>query len=84
MECPHCHRALPFLLCRNCGKETPEGSRYCSQCGTLIETVPEKEKTIEEDDFSKRRLCSDGTCIGVINEKGVCNICGKPYTGDPS
>ena len=24
-------------------------------------------------------LCSDGTCIGVINEKGFCKVCGKPY-----
>jgi hypothetical protein len=83
MECPHCHRALPVLLCRTCGKETPEGSLYCSQCGRLIERVPER-KAEEEDDFSKRQLCSDGTCIGVINEKGICNICGKAYTGDPS
>jgi hypothetical protein len=28
-------------------------------------------------------LCSDGNCIGVVNEKGVCHICGKPYTGEP-
>ena len=33
----------------------------------------------DEIDFSKRVLCSDGTCIGVINEQGVCNECGKPY-----
>ena len=76
MECPHCHQTLPFLLCSKCGKETPGTSRYCSQCGTLIEAATEKKT--EEDDFSNRRLCSDGTCIGVINEKGVCNICGKP------
>jgi hypothetical protein len=35
------------------------------------------------DDFSERKLCSDGSCIGVINEEGICNICGKPYTGEP-
>jgi hypothetical protein len=34
----------------------------------------------DEIDFSKRVLCSDGTCIGVINEHGVCSECGKPYT----
>jgi len=31
-------------------------------------------------DISERILCSDGTCIGVINKKGVCGECGKPYT----
>jgi len=49
----------------------------------LIERVLERRNE-EEDEFSRRELCSDGTCIGVINEKGVCNICGKPYAGDPS
>jgi len=83
MECPHCHQALPFVPCPKCGKETPEGSAYCNQCGTRIERVIEK-RTEEEDDFSNRRLCSDGTCIGIINDKGVCNICGKPDTADPS
>jgi len=33
------------------------------------------------DDFSERILCSDGTCTGIINEKGFCNICGKPLQG---
>jgi hypothetical protein len=27
-------------------------------------------------------LCSDGSCIGVINEKGICNVCGKLYIGE--
>ena len=26
----------------------------------------------------KRNLCDDGRCIGTINEKGFCNICGEP------
>ena len=82
MECPHCHETLPFLVCSKCGKETPGASRYCSQCGTLIEPI--QEKKIEDHDFSERTACSDGTCIGIINDKGVCNICGQPYTGDPS
>ena len=25
-----------------------------------------------------RRLCDDGTCVGVIGPGGVCTICGKP------
>jgi hypothetical protein len=41
---------------------------------------------VEEEtsgDWESRRLCSDGTCIGVINERGVCNSCGKAYNGEP-
>ena len=33
------------------------------------------------DDLSERISCSDGTCTGIINEKGFCNICGKPLKG---
>ena len=32
-------------------------------------------------DLSERISCSDGTCTGIINEKGFCNICGKPLQG---
>ena len=34
-------------------------------------------------DFDSRKLCSDGTCIGVIGADGLCKECGKPYTGEP-
>jgi hypothetical protein len=34
------------------------------------------------NDFNERILCSDGNCIGTINKKGICNICGKPQTGE--
>ena len=32
-------------------------------------------------DLSGRISCSDGTCTGIINERGFCNICGKPLKG---
>jgi hypothetical protein len=32
-------------------------------------------------DRSERISCSDGSCTGIINEKGFCNICGKPLKG---
>lgn len=37
-----------------------------------------REKEVETD-FSQRVPCSDGNCIGIINEQGVCGTCGKPY-----
>ena len=41
-----------------------------------------KEKGAKEVMYytSQRILCSDGNCVGTINEKGICNICGKPYS----
>ena len=79
MNCPHCGEALPSILCPECGGETPEKSRYCCCCGKPIRV----EEESGEDDFSQRTLCSDGNCIGAINEKGVCNVCGKLYAGKP-
>jgi len=76
MKCAHCGETLPFVLCPECGGETPEGSLFCSQCGKPVK----REKA--EIDFSERIACSDGNCVGTINEKGVCNLCGKHYSGD--
>ncbi len=78
MKCPQCHETLPFVLCPQCQGEIPEKSLYCCWCGHPME----KEKEEGGVDFSERKLCSDGNCIGVINEQGLCNICGKPYTGE--
>lgn len=35
--------------------------------------------TPNDDDFdpSRRRLCPDGACIGVIGEDGRCSVCGR-------
>ncbi len=74
MKCPHCNGIVPFILCPECKGEIPEKSLYCCWCGKQM-------KVEEKVDFSERTLCSDGNCIGTINEKGICNICGKPYTG---
>jgi hypothetical protein len=73
MKCPHCDKSLVSLLCPECGGETPEGSLYCCRCGKPTRT----EKA--EIDFSERVPCRDGNCVGTINDKGVCSICGSPY-----
>jgi len=75
MKCPHCGETLSSIFCPECKGEIPEKSRYCSWCGNPI-TVE-----VGDPDLSERKLCSDGTCVGTINETGVCNVCGKPYGG---
>ena len=56
---------------------------FCYKCGAELKaSTQETAGDPEESDFSKRVLCSDGTCIGVINEEGICKVCGKPYTPD--
>lgn len=74
MECPHCGYLLAFSSCSECGGEIPAKSRYCCWCGNLVKAAE------EEKDSSDRIPCSDGNCIGTINDQKVCNICGKPYT----
>ncbi|NVM22941.1 MAG: hypothetical protein HWN68_14320 [Desulfobacterales bacterium] len=89
MKCPHCNSDLPSRQCRQCREMTPLSGKFCCHCGAAFNDVDIAEPIAsgaESDgggiDFSKRRLCSDGACIGVINEQGVCSECGKPYTGE--
>ena len=78
MKCPHCGEILPFILCPECKGEILEKSRYCCWCGNPITVV------VGETGLSERKLCNDGNCVGTINEKEVCNVCGKPYSGEPA
>lgn len=82
IRCPKCDYEFPTSICDSCGAGNLRESSYCCQCG---EELIAKELIGEETsvDWENRRLCSDGNCIGVINEQGVCNICGKPYTDEP-
>ena len=92
LECPHCGEEFGEKTCPACQRSLPEGSRYCCWCGEELagglEDSEEQEVGTSEDDqdsidFASRKLCSDGTCIGVIGPDGLCKECGKPYTGEP-
>lgn len=80
MICERCGEEKELAQCAQCGSEIIKLGPYCYICGSELETEPEVSAEAEMDDFDKRVLCSDGACIGVINEQGVCKICGKPYT----
>ncbi len=36
---------------------------------------------VTDEEWDRRRLCSDGNCIGIIGAGGRCKECGLPYTG---
>ena len=36
-----------------------------------------------EFDPKQRRLCPDGSCVGLIGPDGRCQVCGLPATGAP-
>ncbi len=78
MLCEKCAGESESTTCTHCGKEIAKLGPYCYLCGSEL-TAPVNEHQ-EHDDFSERILCSDGSCIGVIDEKGFCKVCGKPHT----
>jgi predicted amidophosphoribosyltransferase len=83
MVCEKCGQEIGGITCSRCGETLLRLGPFCYKCGAELETsTPEATEDPGESDFSKRVLCSDGTCIGVINEEGICKVCGKPYTPD--
>jgi len=71
----------PDGLCKECGKvyegKLPED--HGTGSSKPIAPVEQKPEAIvpEEDDWEKRVLCSDESCIGVIGPDGKCKECGK-------
>jgi uncharacterized CHY-type Zn-finger protein len=78
MVCEKCAQEIETVICGRCNTTVARMGEYCYACGARLEEKREREAEAD-DDFDNRVLCSDGTCIGVINEKGVCKVCGKPY-----
>jgi len=33
---------------------------------------------VSTPDWDQRRLCPDGACVGVLDDAGVCKVCGTP------
>ncbi len=79
--CESCSKEISSASCPQCKEEILRLGPHCYLCGARLdtETASEPELSEKTDDFSNRVLCSDGSCIGVINEEGICKVCGKPY-----
>lgn len=84
----------PDGRCKECGKpyegELPDVEVPTPETEDVSQSEPEPEEATsvdpegtDDDDWSRRKLCSDGNCIGVIGPDGKCKECGKPYTGAP-
>ncbi|KQC09202.1 MAG: hypothetical protein APR62_00015 [Smithella sp. SDB] len=73
----------PDGKCKECGKPY-EGKLLAEPVADDVHTVAAEEPQqvladAETDDWDKRVLCSDGSCIGIIGPDGKCKECGKPY-----
>jgi len=83
MICEKCGSEIESVTCSHCGGVMMKLGPFCYLCGQKCDEADAETTTLHEEgntvDFTERVLCSDGACIGVINEKGVCKECGKPY-----
>ena len=75
----------PNGTCRECGKhyegELPEkssASRGQTMAAKEQKPISSQTVTVYDDDWDKRVLCSDESCIGTIAPDGKCRECGKP------
>ncbi len=82
----------PDGLCKVCGRAAQNwgDERKRGMVATEVddeEYDDEDDDELEDDDaadedvgddveWSKRRLCSNGACVGVIGEGGKCTVCG--------
>jgi hypothetical protein len=61
--------------CRVCGRTEAEAAVGAEPPAVAMLDAPE---TAEGGGFdSKRRLCDDGSCVGVIGDDGLCRVCGR-------
>ena len=82
-ECGKKHEGkLPETVASD--KESPSEAEQESNAGVDIDDQPQSSAAAtpgegtKSDDWSARKLCSDGNCIGVIGPDGLCKECGKP------
>jgi hypothetical protein len=78
--------------CKECGipydgdlKEMPVSADTTDSSDTTDSPdadVSDDEKSIPQgaDEWENRKLCSDGSCIGIIGPDGRCKECGKPFS----
>jgi hypothetical protein len=70
--------------CKECGKVYEGKLPHEQGTGNAEAEVSLEQKEVHsadvksDDDWDKRILCSDESCIGVIGPDGKCGECGKP------
>ena len=72
--------------CRECGKPYDGAINPGAAVTAITQEQAEPvdnlkinpENSVSDDEWEKRVLCSDETCIGTIGPDGRCRECGKP------
>ena len=65
--------------CRTCGRR-PAGRAAAAVVVTPPTLVVAGADDDDEDD--DRRLCPDGGCVGLLDARGVCKVCGRVDVGN--
>jgi hypothetical protein len=75
----------PDGRCRECGKPydaskipaTEVTDKKKKQAEPVVDIKSNTESTASDEEWGKRVLCSDESCIGTIGSDGKCRECGK-------
>lgn len=55
------------MFCKECGKEIPDGSVHCPECGAkLVDDAPKVQGNAEESFFQKNKKILVGCCVGLL------------------
>lgn len=71
----------PDGKCKECGKAYEGKIQERKHAESVEAIIPDKQvstDTQSDEDWDKRILCSDESCIGVMGPDGKCKECGKP------
>jgi hypothetical protein len=68
-------------LCKVCGRAVPtdyrSGPVVKLEPEVVAEPAPKPDEEIEDYEWSRRKLCADDTCLGVLGPNGKCKVCGR-------
>ena len=76
----------PDGRCRECGKtydaslnpKADAADKNKAQAEPVEDLHKNTESIVHDEEWEKRVLCSDESCIGTIGPDGHCRECGKP------
>lgn len=54
------------MFCKECGKEIPDGSVHCPECGAKLVDAPKVQGNAEESFFQKNKKILVGCCVGLL------------------
>lgn len=74
----------PDGLCKVCGRaaqnwgdERKRGTVEPAPDPEAAEAAKPSADDTEDYEWSRRKLCPDDACVGVIGEGGTCKVCGR-------